>query len=557
VALVGKKEVELGAGGLPAPRARGAFLALWVLVFVVHRALVIEWGFNRLFFWEESYRLLVAEALGDRWPIPFLDLQADPYAGGSLAISGLAVPLFAVFGQSLVVLKWVALLWSAAGFLAWLALADRYVGRTAAHVFAVAFVFAPPLFVIYNLIAMGSHAEVVTLSGVQFLLAFRFIYGGRRSSLSLAAWGAFAGLSAWFTYVSILAFAVALAVALAARALPPRRWIVLAAGFLCGFAPWIAYNCETGWTGVRVIANTFLAGPAGGGRGSPSAYLATLFDLVRAGMPVALRYHDIDWSAEPLALRVPRAVPAYTYFAMFAAAWMHAVWRLAVDGTTRPGGRPWLARVAGSRPELALLVLYPLFTLLIAASNHGFNEHGLVPFLAFRILVPALPAVFFTLALTAARLSRPARACVVAVLTVLGAIATAQLVAAGSSERPRLESEARALGAEAMGHLLVYKHGADIVLIGERIEAMSADLRSRAYRGIGFSIAYHYPQDAAVGGLVETILAADPRYRRDLVEGVRLALGPGMEQVRPLPPSERTRAILSAAGALDARSRSQ
>jgi len=557
VALVDTGEAERGAGGWPAPRARGAFLALWILAFIAHRALVLEGGFNRLFYWEESYRLVVAEALSDRWPFPFLDLQADPYAGGSLVISCLAVPLFAALGSSLTVLKWVALVWSATGFLAWLALVDRYVSRTAAHVFAMAFVLAPPIFVIYNLIAMGSHAEVVTLSGVQFLLAFRFIYAGRRSNLSLAAWGAFAGFSFWFTYVSVLAFAVALAVALLARALPPRRWIVLAAGFCCGFAPWIVYNFASGWSGVLVISNTFLTAQSAGGRGGPGAYVATLFDLVKAGMPVALRYHDLDLSAGPLAIRVPRAVPAYAYFAMFAAAWMHAVWRLAVDRTATPAGRGWLVRVAASRPELALLMLYPLFTLMIAASNHGFNEHGLVPFLAFRILVPALPAVFFTLALTAARLSRPARAYAVAALAVLGGIATAQLVAAGSSERPRLEREARALGAEAMAHLLVYKHGSDLPLIAERVAAMSGDLRSSAYRGIGFSLAYHYPHDAAVGGLVDTIRAADPRYRRDLVDGVRMALGPGMEQVRPLPPSDRTRAILSAVDALDARSRSQ
>jgi hypothetical protein len=556
--LVGTGEAEGGCRDRPTPRARRDVLTLfWVLAFIAHRALVLEWGFNRLFYWEESYRLIVAEALRDNWPIPLLDLQADPYAGGSLVVSCLAVPFFAAFGPSLAVLKWVVLLWSATGLAAWFVLVDRYVGRTAAHVFALGFVFAPPLFVIYNLIAMGSHAEVVTLSGVQFLLAFRFIYAARRSNLSLAAWGAFAGFSVWFTYVSVLPFAVALAVALAARALPPRRWILLGAAFLCGFAPWIVCNFETGWKGLRVIANTFFTAPSPGGRGGPGAYLATLFDLVKAGMPVALRYHDLDWSVGPLALRVPRAVPSYAYFAMFAAAWTHGMWRLAVDGSARPASRAWLAQVAASRPELALLLLYPLFTLMIAASNHGFNELGLVPFLAFRILVPALPAVFFALALTAARLSRRGCAGAVAVLAVLGAIATTQLVTAGASERPRLEREARALGAEAMGHLLVYKHGPDLPLIAERIAAMSEDLRSPAYRGIGFSLAYHYPQDAPVGGLVDEVLAVDRRYRSDVIEGIHLALGPGMEQVRPVPASEHTRAMLGAVDTLDAGSRSQ
>ena len=45
------------------------------------------------------------------------------------------------------------------------------------------------------------------------------------------------------------------------------------------------------------------------------------------------------------------------------------------------------------------------FTIVIAGSNHGFNELGIVPFYAFRILVPALPAVFFAIAVASARLA--------------------------------------------------------------------------------------------------------------------------------------------------------
>jgi len=107
-------------------------VVLWTLAFCLHRAAVLWWGFNGVFYWEETYRLLVAEALLERWHLPLLDLQADPYAGGSLVFSALAVPAVAIGGPSIFGLKLVALLWSAAGLAAWTALVDRYWGRRAA-----------------------------------------------------------------------------------------------------------------------------------------------------------------------------------------------------------------------------------------------------------------------------------------------------------------------------------------------------------------------------------------------------------------------------------------
>src|SRR6185295_11521763 len=88
-------------------------IALWTITFLVHRAAVLAFGFNRLFYWEETYRLLAAEALFRGWNVPLLDLQADPYAGGSLVMSLLTVPVVALVGPSIVGLKGVALVWSA------------------------------------------------------------------------------------------------------------------------------------------------------------------------------------------------------------------------------------------------------------------------------------------------------------------------------------------------------------------------------------------------------------------------------------------------------------
>lgn len=528
-------------------RLRG--VALWTVAFCAHRAAVLWWGFNGLFYWEETYRLLVAEVLLDGWNLPLMDLQADPYAGGSLVFSALAVPVVAVAGPSIVGLKLVALLWSAVGLVAWTLLIDRFWGCRAAHVFAFLFVFAPPLFVVYNLIAMGSHAEVVTLGGIQLLLAYRYLYGGTRSTRALVAWAAVAGLGTWFTYVSILPFLVCVAVGLVAGALPPRRWPALAAGFLGGLAPWILTNLASGGRGLDVVFRTFHGGPAGGAH-SLVAYREYLVYLLRTGIPLGLHFPDV---VAPLSGAPPRRLLlALVYLALYAASWGVLIVSCLVGAWRRAAGLGARVRaLAGACPELPLLLLFPAFTLLLAATDQVFLEHELVPFISFRLLVPLLPTVMFALAVAASRLGARWRWALVLALGLMGMAGTVQLLAAGSSDRPRIAIQARSLGAEAMGHLLYYKHGADMPLLAERIAAMPDELRSPAYQGIGFSLAYHYPESQPIAGFVATIVQAPSAFRADVVRGVRLALGPGMAQVNAVPVSARTHEMLAAVAALD------
>jgi hypothetical protein len=103
-----------------------------------------------------------------------------------------------------------------------------------------------------------------------------------------------------------------------------------------------------------------------------------------------------------------------------------------------------------------------------------------------------------------------------------------------------------------MGHLLYYKHGSAMPLLNQRVAAMPEELRPAAYEGIGFSVAYHYPEGAAVADIATVMMQVPPPYRDDAVRGVRIALGPGMEQVRAVPVSPRTRALLDAVESLDA-----
>ena len=520
----------------------------WTLAFCMHRAAVLWWGFDGLFYWEETYRLLVAEALWQGWGWPILDLQADTYQGGSLGTSILATPMVALVGPSIIGLKLLALLVSTLGFVSWTILVDRIWGRRVAHLFAFLFVFGPPIFVIYNLIAMGSHAEVVTLGGLQLLLAYGYLHGPTRSHAILVAWGVTAGFGTWFAYLSFLPFAVCVAVGLAAGALPARRSAMLAAAFLIGFSPWIVTNILSGGRGLEIVARTFHAGPSASPR-LPGSYWPMLDYLVKTGLPLGLRFPEVWHRLTGGTAR--RLLLAHVYFGFYALAWGSLLAGAAVTAWRHGTGGATRARAFARRPELPLLLLFPIFVTLLAGSDHVFLEAERAPFLPFRVLVPLLPPVMVVLAVWTTRLPTTWRWPVTIALALIGFAGTAKVLAAGASERPRLAATARALGAEAAGHLLFYKHGTDMALLIERITAMPDELRGPAFAGVGFSLAYHLPPSASVDRFVELLRQVPPAWRPDAVRGVRLALGPGMEQVKPVPPSERTQAMLAAANSLD------
>ncbi len=515
--------------------------ALWTLAFCVHRLAVLWWGFNGVFYWEETYRLLVSEAIWQRWPWPILDLQADPYAGGSLVISTLAVPVVAVLGPSLIGLKLVALAWNALGLVAWMALIHRWWGRVAAQIFAFLFIFAPPLFVTYNLIAMGSHAEVLTLVGVQLLLGYRYLYGDR-STHALLAWAASAGFGTWFTYDSILPFLACVAVGIVGGTLPFRRWLPLVGGFLLGFAPWIVTNVASGGRGLDVVLRTFRL-DAGANARSLGRILESMRYLVQTGIPLGLQFPKVFASFTG---ETQRYLPAAdVYCVLYVASWIAVAWKCFASATR---ARPWVE----TSPELPLLLLFPALVPLLAVSDQVFLENELVPFFSFRVLVPFLPAVFGVLAIAAARLPTKPRCAMLVAFACVGIIGTTHELAAGSSERAPLAARASALGAQAAGHLLYYKHTIDVALIAERIRVMPAELQAPAWEGFGFSLAYHDPPERPIATFIQIVMQVPPPSRADVVRGIRTALGPGMEQVKPRPPSPHTAALLTAVISIEA-----
>jgi hypothetical protein len=517
-----------GRNGTAHDAQRSAPLWPWLVAFAAHRALVAWLGFDGVFFWEESYRLLVAEALRDGWPIPVHELQADPYSGGSLVFSALTALATLLAPSSILTLKGVAIAWNTAGLAMWMLVAERVAGRPAAHLSGLLWLVAPPAFVVFNTMGMGFHPDTIPLAGLQFLL----LLGGPRETPRLdparvAWWGFAGGFGCWFCYTSLIPFATGAVFALAAGRIAPRGWILAVAAFVFGFSPWIAHHFAAGGS-AEVVAQTF-----GGSTGGPGGYLVRLYDLTVRGFPVALYFRDLG---------VPRPLLSYAWLAVYAASFagMLAPWIREVAVATRsrvPALRATLAR----HPELAILAVLPAVLVVMAASNQELNDYGRARFFTFRVAVTALPSALFAIAGTASRLRSGTRFTVLAFCTLTGIIGTAQLLADGNAGRVEAEATIRKTGAEAMGHLIVFKHGTDPVF-AKIAAAMPNELQESVYRGLGFSFAHLYGTrriDDLPAGLTTALRSVAPPHRGAALRGARDAIGRGLAQVAPLPPSPR------------------
>ncbi|MFT4571950.1 MAG: hypothetical protein ACI91F_002847 [Candidatus Binatia bacterium] len=124
-------------------QTRYTWLVAWCAAFAAHRGLLAAFAFDRVWYWEEAYRLLIAQSLIEGWGLSPWQLQADPYNGGSLAMGVVAMPFVALLGNSWIAAKLVAIVFATLGLALWALAIDRAIGRRAAHLFALAWIAAP------------------------------------------------------------------------------------------------------------------------------------------------------------------------------------------------------------------------------------------------------------------------------------------------------------------------------------------------------------------------------------------------------------------------------
>ncbi len=221
---------------------------------------------------EELYAGAAADAIRHGAGIPLWACRFEPYGSGSLLIALAAVPLFALFGPTLLAFKLIPLAVTIAGGLFWFLAVRAWTGESVARRFALLYLLAPPLLVRTALIAKGDHAEAMALVGAVMFLASRAAREPAKGRLAGLA-GLVAGLSVYVTYSTLpIILGVGLVGLARARAWPRRPWSLAAAGFGIGLIPWLLTLVQTAGGALRIYGRA----PGSGVGLSQAATRATL-----------------------------------------------------------------------------------------------------------------------------------------------------------------------------------------------------------------------------------------------------------------------------------------
>ncbi|HTE06447.1 MAG TPA: glycosyltransferase family 39 protein [Planctomycetota bacterium] len=285
-------------------------------------------------------------------------------AGGQQLVALLAAPLYALFGDSYLVLKLVPVLLGLGALVLLWRLMDREFGRTAAVVAAALYVIGPPTLLKYSMIASGNHFEHVFFA-LWLYTAFAALHRGggrtRRGWLLLNA-GLAAGLSLWVypgAAVTVLLFG-ALHLLLAGWRRTLADLPAAGAGLLAGLAPLIATNVASGGRTLGYTSDSL-----GARGGSLLARLGgNLATMLGDMLPRAGAFEDLG--------PVPARVAEWTFLAAFVAAWILALVALVRGGRRGDGERPGWERWR-TAPLLAYL---PVFLLVIGVGRWDFDAYG-------------------------------------------------------------------------------------------------------------------------------------------------------------------------------------
>ncbi|MGQ0552720.1 MAG: hypothetical protein ACT4PU_05825 [Planctomycetota bacterium] len=327
-----------------------------------------------------------------------------PHLRGSVVMSALAVPAFAVFGPTTFAVRLPGLVFHLAALWLFMALAQRFArtrvslsgdGRRAALCAGALFVLAPPSLAKSAVLAYGDHIESLPFVLAALLLVHLWIHAGPgargRTALGL---GIVTGLAVSFHAQARLGVAaVALGACLATPGLLRRRelWTAALPGLLLGLVPLALGDWLTATPGLAIFGRSggqlLSAGP-----GETAARLAKWWGLFSTDLMHAFQY---PW---------PGAGAGTLIFGALAAVWL--LLRRPTPAESR------LLRLRTAAPLLAWIVL---FSVAYAFTRFRIT-HGTENAIQVRFVAPVLPLILLPIALAAAALWEERRRAVAALL---------------------------------------------------------------------------------------------------------------------------------------------
>jgi hypothetical protein len=214
-------------------------VAAWLALFVIARGALLLAFADVFDYGEESAKACAGKAMLDRLAVPHYQLAYHYYEGGGFVVSHLDALAFALFGQSLLAVKLVALALGALVLWAGWRFCLRSGGVGAARAFALLFVLAPESVQKNSLLALGIHFHALIFVAWILTATVRLALERDLRPRAWFAWGVAAGFGFFFSYQC----ALTIALSLAALALLVRRDLLARAtwwgalGGVLGVAP--------------------------------------------------------------------------------------------------------------------------------------------------------------------------------------------------------------------------------------------------------------------------------------------------------------------------------
>src|SRR5690349_14316110 len=181
----------------------------WALSWCAARGILLVFFADVFGYGEELEKGCEAKAMLDGLPVPHHQLAYQYYEGGGFVVSHLDALAFALFGESLLAIKLVALALGVATLGAGWKLCERLGGRGAARSFALLFVLAPASVQKLSVLALGIHFHALLFVALVLESTAGIVL---ERDLRPRAWlqlGLLAGFGLYFSYLLALTIAVA------------------------------------------------------------------------------------------------------------------------------------------------------------------------------------------------------------------------------------------------------------------------------------------------------------------------------------------------------------
>ncbi len=503
--------------------ACGAYLALRILILVTHFDAV-------------AMPIYELATIGNLAEATSTHSRAAPLSnfydncGGQLMTGLAAAPLYALFGDSYLVLKLVPLSLGLVAMGAIWFILTRWWGRTAAIVAVWCFALPPPTLLKYSMLAKGNHFENLPLQLTVFALFLRAQTAEHRSRW-LFATGLAAGVAV-FVYFGSLVLIAALCltgVAMVGRRRAFSDALRVAAGFAIGIAPLVWIEMASRGRASHFLRAKFGAAP------SPDSMFERAWDLLAHLLPRAGVFESVG----PISGRVAECA----FFAVFAIAWIQLVAWIVRSRSSEPSSR-------FERFKSAPLALYlPIFVANFAISDFDFDAYNApVEVGQFRYLVPHFALACLIFGVVCARLWSFGGA-----RRVLGATIATVVLAVGLTDFAIVDWKFAETDAIAKYRGYWFHYYADVALeldpkstpnhpgwnnarIGENLAGLSSDLEHAAWEGVGHRLA-----QAAIGArdfVLDEATLANLLAPFDAAHGIDLARGIGSCFRRYVTPNE-------------------